>query len=220
MPYSKTNWIDGTTEITAALLNNAETQHESAIVDARVENEPLITEVVSSFPAHAAGKIIFHDGENKFYCSTGSQWLPVSPKTWEPVFFGDERYLPMTEDDDGQGTASFEEYGLLLSARFFARANAYTNDTVDFRHIDRIAVHIYEAPTSFGHIVLVIGDPSGYDLEDPDPATYALNENMGRGYHEFDTSALTGEYTILIGARVGGSITYHVKASGILVRYS
>ena len=74
MAYTKTNWVDGTTEITAAHLNNMETQHENAIVDARVESaEPLRVQTVSSLPsAGNPGRIVFHNGRFRF--DTGSSW--------------------------------------------------------------------------------------------------------------------------------------------------
>ncbi len=78
MPYTKTVWVDGTTEITAARLNNLEEQHGEAVVDARVENEPLRAEVVASLPAAGtAGRLVFNTDDDKFYFDTGTAWRMV-----------------------------------------------------------------------------------------------------------------------------------------------
>ena len=76
MPYTKTNWVDGTTEITSAALNNLESQHELALVDARAASvNPLKVQIVSSLPAAGtAGRVVFNTGDNKFYFDTGAAW--------------------------------------------------------------------------------------------------------------------------------------------------
>lgn len=76
MAYTKTSWVDGTTEITAARLNNLESQHELALVDARADSgNPLKVEILASLPAAGTkGRVVFNTGDNKFYFDNGTAW--------------------------------------------------------------------------------------------------------------------------------------------------
>ena len=76
MAYTKTNWVDGTTEITAARLNNLESQHELALIDARAASgNPLKVEILASLPAAGTkGRVVFNTGDNKFYFDNGTAW--------------------------------------------------------------------------------------------------------------------------------------------------
>lgn len=81
MAYSKTNWVDGTTEITAARLNNLETQHEKALVDARAASgNPLYAEIVNGKGSLGTkGRLVFDLVDNNFYVDNGSAWIKASP---------------------------------------------------------------------------------------------------------------------------------------------
>ena len=85
MAYTKFTWTESTdSEITSARLNNLESQHELALVDARAaSSNPLHAQIVSSYPTHGTGKLIYHTGEGKFFASNGTVWLPVAtpPRT-------------------------------------------------------------------------------------------------------------------------------------------
>ena len=87
MPYAKTNW--NTAKITADNFNKLQTQYAEAVADAigiRANGTAeLRAEVVSSFPAHAPGRIIYHTGLKMFFYSTGTEWL-LDPKE---TFWGD-----------------------------------------------------------------------------------------------------------------------------------
>jgi len=73
MAYTKTNWTGGTL-ITPARLRNLETQHEKAVVDARVASaNPLKVHIVSSLPAGSAGQICL-SSDNKLYGHNGTSW--------------------------------------------------------------------------------------------------------------------------------------------------
>ncbi len=107
MSYSKTNW-DENTGITSARLNNLETQHELAIVDARVESaEPLKVEIVSSLPsAGNQGRMVFNTADNRFYFDTGTAWNVAAVTN-----VGEENFTPGTSNQsisegyhDGNGT--------------------------------------------------------------------------------------------------------------------
>ena len=77
MAYTKTNWA--TAKISDANLNKMQQQYDEAIVDmwdARTNTAKEIRAyVVSSFPAHKAGLLIFHNGMKRFFMSNGSAWL-------------------------------------------------------------------------------------------------------------------------------------------------
>ena len=87
MPYTKTDWT--TAKITADNFNKLQTQYAEAVADAigiRANGTAeLRAEVVSSFPAHAPGRIIYHSGLKMFFYSTGTEWL-LDPKE---TFWGD-----------------------------------------------------------------------------------------------------------------------------------
>ena len=87
MGYTKTDWTTAT--ITAANFNKLQEQYAEAVADAigiRAEGTAeLRAEVVTSFPAHQTGRIIFHSGLKRFFYSTGAEWL-VDPKE---AFYGD-----------------------------------------------------------------------------------------------------------------------------------
>ena len=87
MPYNKTNWQ--TARITADNFNKLQTQYAEAVADAigiRANGTAeLQAEVVSDFPAHAPGRIIFHTGKKMFFYSNGTDWL-LDPKE---TFWGD-----------------------------------------------------------------------------------------------------------------------------------
>jgi len=79
MAYTKVNWDEANTPLNTANLNKMETQYDEAIAyaeDKRADSgSELCAEVVSSFPSHAAGRLIYHSNENKGYFSTGSSWI-------------------------------------------------------------------------------------------------------------------------------------------------
>ena len=86
MAYTKTNWT--TAKISDANLNKMQQQYGEAVVDmwnARTDTTKEIRAyVVSDFPAHKAGLLIFHTGLKRFFMSNGSAWL-VPPAD---AFFG------------------------------------------------------------------------------------------------------------------------------------
>lgn len=82
MPYIKTNWASAT--ITPDNFNKMQTQYQEAVEDAigvRIDNSELRCEIVSDFPAHRMGRIIFHTGLKSFFFSTGSAWHMEPIKT-------------------------------------------------------------------------------------------------------------------------------------------
>lgn len=87
MAYTKINWDELNTPLSAANLNKMETQYDEAITHAGAgradSNLALCVEVVGVFPAHAAGKLIFHSGEDKGYYSNGTNWIPAFVKAEE-----------------------------------------------------------------------------------------------------------------------------------------
>jgi len=87
MGYTKTDWTTAT--ITADNFNKLQEQYAEAVADAigiRAEGTAeLRAEVVTSFPAHQTGRIIFHSGLKRFFYSTGAEWL-VDPRE---AFYGD-----------------------------------------------------------------------------------------------------------------------------------
>ncbi|MEJ8546688.1 phage tail protein [Brevibacillus borstelensis] len=56
--------------------NTAETNAKNYAIDVRKDQTKEIrTEVVSSFPSHANGRIIYHTGEKKFFGSANGKWV-------------------------------------------------------------------------------------------------------------------------------------------------
>ena len=81
MAYVKTDWQ--TALITADNFNKLQTQYAEAVADAigiRANGTAeLRAEVVADFPAHSAGRIIYHTGKKMFFYSNGIEWL-LDPK--------------------------------------------------------------------------------------------------------------------------------------------
>lgn len=79
MAYTKINPNETTVPLSPANLNHMETQYDEALdYSGEVRADPstaLCAEVVSGFPAHAAGKLVYHSGNGKGYFSTGSLWI-------------------------------------------------------------------------------------------------------------------------------------------------
>lgn len=82
--YQKTDW--NSAKITADNFNKMQTQYTEAVQDAlgvRLDNTELRAEIVSDFPTHKQGRIIFHTGLKMFFFSTGSEWhLEPSKSFW------------------------------------------------------------------------------------------------------------------------------------------
>lgn len=73
----KTNWQGGQDgdKPTAADFNRI----EGNIAVVREQSQlPLKYEVVSSFPAHAVGRVVFHTGNGRAYVSDGTNWIDIS----------------------------------------------------------------------------------------------------------------------------------------------
>lgn len=79
MAYTKVNWDEANTPLNYTNLNKMENQYEEAVAYAETvrarDDSGLCAEVVSSFPSHAAGRLIYHSGNGKGYYSTGSAWI-------------------------------------------------------------------------------------------------------------------------------------------------
>lgn len=78
MSYEKHHWgAEKTTQnvITPGRLRNLETQHELALVDARVNNTELIAQLASTAPAGEQAMIYFDTGDNKLYGHDGAEWV-------------------------------------------------------------------------------------------------------------------------------------------------
>jgi hypothetical protein len=49
---------------------------EENILHVREEDSlPFVLEVLSSYPAHAPGRMFYHSGDKKVYTSTGTAWV-------------------------------------------------------------------------------------------------------------------------------------------------
>ena len=87
MAYTKINWDEENTPLNTTNLNKMETQYDEALAFAETvranSSIALCAEVVSSFPAHAAGKLILHTGEDKGYFSNGTAWVVAFVKAEE-----------------------------------------------------------------------------------------------------------------------------------------
>ena len=85
MAYTKANWDEANTPLNTTNLNKMETQYDEVISYAEAvrakDDSGLCAEVVSSFPSHAAGGLIYHSGEDKGYYSTGSAWVEAFVST-------------------------------------------------------------------------------------------------------------------------------------------
>lgn len=88
MAYNKIDWM--TAKITGDNLNYMQTQYARAVEDAvgiRTDfTSEMRVEVVSLFPSHAVGRMIYHTGLKMFFYSTGSEWL-INPKY---AYFGNQ----------------------------------------------------------------------------------------------------------------------------------
>ncbi len=71
----KVNWDTHPKAIEAADLNRMERNIEVVREQGDI---PLNLEVVTSFPAHVAGRAIYHTGEQHAYVSDGSKWMPFA----------------------------------------------------------------------------------------------------------------------------------------------
>lgn len=73
----KTNWQGGQDgdKPTATDFNRIE---GNIVVVREQANLPLKYEVVSSFPAHAVGRVVFHTGNGRAYVSDGTNWIDIS----------------------------------------------------------------------------------------------------------------------------------------------
>jgi len=70
----KTNWDTHPKAIEPADMNRIEGNIEAV----REQSDmALRLETVSSFPAHTAGRVIYHTGNKRAYVSDGSQWIPI-----------------------------------------------------------------------------------------------------------------------------------------------
>jgi len=98
MSYTPTDWT--TAKITPENLNHMQEQYQKAIDDASdirySPTQEIRCEVVSDFPAHHPGRIIFHTGMKMFFFSNGSQWL-VNP---QDAFLGNGQFGDFTSVDD------------------------------------------------------------------------------------------------------------------------
>ena len=72
MAYTKTTWASNVL-VTPARLRNLESQHELLLVDARVENEPLLVELAST--STEAGSIHVNTTDDKLYGYNGTAWI-------------------------------------------------------------------------------------------------------------------------------------------------
>lgn len=83
MAYEKINWTEQI-PLNPSNLNHMETQYDEALsyaAEVRASSSlALCAEVVSSFPSHAAGRLILHTGEDKGYYSTGTNWVTAFVK--------------------------------------------------------------------------------------------------------------------------------------------
>jgi hypothetical protein len=89
MGYTKTTWVDGTTEITPARLRNLETQYDEVIAEWETNpirtlvNQALAVEVLASAPSHAVGRIYLNSTDKELYISDGSAWIELSENAEE-----------------------------------------------------------------------------------------------------------------------------------------
>jgi len=85
MAYTKVSWNEVNTPLNTTNLNKMETQYDEVISYAEAvrakDDSGLCAEVVSSFPSHAAGRLIYHSGNGKGYYSTGSAWVEAFVST-------------------------------------------------------------------------------------------------------------------------------------------
>lgn len=66
----KTNWT-----ASDALTDSDLKRIEENILHIREEATlPLVVEVLTSFPAHAVGRLFYHSGDKRMYVSTGTEW--------------------------------------------------------------------------------------------------------------------------------------------------
>ena len=67
----KTDWT-----ATDAITDSDLKRIEENILHIREEPTlPLVLEVLSSYPAHAPGRMFYHSGDKKVYTSTGTAWV-------------------------------------------------------------------------------------------------------------------------------------------------
>ena len=82
MAYTKINTNETTVPLSADNLNHMETQYDEVMAyagEARADpSTALCAEVVSSFPSHAAGRMIYHTGNVRFYVSSGASWITIA----------------------------------------------------------------------------------------------------------------------------------------------
>lgn len=80
MSYDKIVWNEDKA-ITPNRLNHMETQYEEAIAEAEnLRKDPdkeIVLEVVSEFPSHEAGRLIYYTNNGEFYGSDGSNWIKL-----------------------------------------------------------------------------------------------------------------------------------------------
>ena len=74
MSYEKTTWASDVL-ITPRALRNLETQHEKALVDARVNNTQLDAQVASSAPTGEQAMIYVNSTDDKLYGYNGTSWV-------------------------------------------------------------------------------------------------------------------------------------------------
>lgn len=81
MAYVPINWTEQI-PLNQGNLEHMETQYDEAMVGiapVRMSHAlPIQVEVVTSFPTNYAGRLIYHSGENQFYCGNGSTWLVIA----------------------------------------------------------------------------------------------------------------------------------------------
>ena len=81
MAYIKINWTEDV-PLNQANLTHMETQYDemmASILPLRSDpSREIRAHVVTSFPAHAVGAVVYHTGQDRFYYSTGTTWVVLA----------------------------------------------------------------------------------------------------------------------------------------------
>ena len=82
MAYTKVNW-QADTLLTPARFRQMETQYDEVksywvTNPFRMENEPLVAEVLSTAPTHGAGRLYQNSTDGKLYVSDGAAWIDLT----------------------------------------------------------------------------------------------------------------------------------------------
>ena len=72
--------IIATTLLTPELFNTLETQYDEVISywgtnSFRMDNDPLVAEVLAAAPAHSAGRSYYDSTAERMYVSDGTNWI-------------------------------------------------------------------------------------------------------------------------------------------------